>query len=230
MEVSNSSLNKLIEIEYEGRIYICKIEIIDEELININIYLDNKLKYKGNIYLEKIQIQIKTFLDYNINEIYEEINKLNNNNFKIIKENNKYKLKIKFIILRRKKYLYINLYNNNDNNNKEYYENKIKEKDNIIYELKEKIKLLEEKLNNKTNNNNINNNNNIYNNNNLNDYNISLKNPIHILNNHKDWISCLSILNDGRLISGSGDNSIIIYNKITYQPDLIIKEHKSTVR
>ena len=33
---------------------------------------------------------------------------------------------------------------------------KIKEKDNIIYELKEKIKLLEEKLNNKANN--INNN------------------------------------------------------------------------
>ena len=131
MEGSNSLLNKLIEIEYEGRIYICKIEIIDEELININIYLDNKLKYKGNIYLENIQIQIKAFLDYNINEIFEEINKLNNNNLKIIKENNKYKLKLKFIILRRKKYLYINLYNNNDNNNNEYYENKIKEKDNI---------------------------------------------------------------------------------------------------
>ena len=54
MEVSNSSLNKSIEIEYEVRIYICKIENIDEELININIYLDNKLKYKGNIYLENI--------------------------------------------------------------------------------------------------------------------------------------------------------------------------------
>ena len=131
MEGSNLSLNKLLEIEYEGRIYICKIEIIDEELININIYLDNKIKYKGNIYLEKIQIQIKTFLDYNINEIYEEIKKLNNNNFKIIKENNKYKLKIKFIILRKKKYLYINLYNINKKD-KEYYENKIKEKDNII--------------------------------------------------------------------------------------------------
>ena len=81
MDTSNSSLIKSIEIKYGGRIYICKIEIIDEEPTNINIYLDNKLKYKGNIYLEKIQIQIKTFLDYNINEIYEEINKLNNNNF-----------------------------------------------------------------------------------------------------------------------------------------------------
>jgi len=49
------------------------------------------------------------------------------------------------------------------------------------------------------------------------------------LNYHKDWVLCLSILNDGRLISGSYDNSIIIYNKATYQPDLIINEHKSSV-
>ena len=47
--------------------------------------------------LEKIQIKIKTFLDYNINEIFEEINKLNNNNFIIIKENNKYILKIIYL-------------------------------------------------------------------------------------------------------------------------------------
>ena len=67
------------------------------------------------------------------------------------------------------------------------------------------------------------------NNNNLdkiNNFDISLKNPIHTLNYHKELITCLSILNDGRLISGSVDKSIIIYNKITYQPDLIINEHK----
>ena len=72
----------------------------------------------------------------------------------------------------------------------------------------------------KTNNNNIDNNNN---------YNISLKNSIHILNYHTDSIYCLSVLNDGRLASGSKDNTIIIYNKITYQPDLIIKEHEDSV-
>ena len=131
-DINSSSLIKLINIEYEGKKYICKIEIIEEELINIKIYLDNKLKYKGNIFLEKIQIQIKAFLDYNINEIFEEINKLDNYNFAIIKENNKYKLKIKFIILRRKKYLYINL-NNNNNNDKEDQDIIIKEKDNIIF-------------------------------------------------------------------------------------------------
>ena len=218
-----SSLIKIIDIEYEGIKYICKIKIIEEELININIYLNNELKYKGNILLDKIQIQIKTFLDYNINEIFEEINKLNNNNFKIIKENNKYKLKIKFIILRRKKYLYINLNNNNNNiNRNEYYEKIIKEKDNKIYELNKKIKLLEEQLKDKTNNNN----NKI---DNYNNFDISLKNPIYTLNYHKDCINCLCILNDGRLISGSSDNSIIIYNKTTYQPDLIINEHKCSV-
>ena len=77
--------------------------------------------------------------------------------------------------------------------------------------------MLEEKLNNKNDKiNEINNN--------LNYYNIALKNQIHTLYYHKDWILCLSVLNDGRLISGSADSSIIIYNKITYKLELIIKE------
>ena len=46
---------------------------------------------------------------------------------------------------------------------------------------------------------------------------------------HTDYEYCLSVLNDGRLVSGSNDNSIIIYNKITYQPDIIIKEHNDTI-
>ena len=66
-------------------------------------------------------------------------------------------------------------------------------------------------------------------NNNFDNFDISLKNPIRTLDNHKLSIYCLSILNDGRLISGSADNSIIIYNKTTYQPDIIIKEHKDSV-
>ena len=36
-------------------------------------------------------------------------------------------------------------------------------------------------------------------------------------------------MNDGRLVSGSRDKSIIIYNKETYKPDLIIKEHSDMV-
>ena len=62
-----------------------------------------------------------------------------------------------------------------------------------------------------------------------NDFNIKLKNPIHKLNAHTSSVICLSTMNDGRLVSGSNDHSIIIYNKETYQPDLIIKEHSGEV-
>jgi len=61
------------------------------------------------------------------------------------------------------------------------------------------------------------------------DYKIENKNPIHKLTNHISYVFCLCILNDGRLVSGSDDNSIIIYNKKTYQPDIIIKEHNSSI-
>ena len=62
------------------------------------------------------------------------------------------------------------------------------------------------------------------------DYIIEMKNPIHKLTNHTGNILCLCILQDGRLVSASADHSIIIYNKISYQADLIIKElHSSCV-
>ena len=62
-----------------------------------------------------------------------------------------------------------------------------------------------------------------------NDFNIELKNPIHKLNFHTSCVFCLTIMNDGRLVSGSTDKSIIIYNKETYKPDLIIKEHSDDI-
>ena len=213
-----------IEIINEGQKYICKIDIIGD-LIQANIFLDTTLKFKGNIFLEKIQSQIKTFFDYNLNEIFEEINQLNSNNFSIIKENNKYKLKIEFIILRKKKNIIIDLIGNQEDDNKmkdiiKNYEEIIKEKDNIILDLKEKIKKLEElliekeKIKNDT----------LYQN-----YNINSINQNHQLNFHTDCINCLAVLNDGRLVSGSDDCNIIVYNIETYQPDLIIKEHKNSV-
>ena len=267
----DSSL-KTIEINKEGKNYICQIEVI-EELIQANLFLDKKIKFRGIIFLEKIQSQIKAFFDYNINEIFEEINQLNPKYFSIIKEKNKYKLKIEFIILRKKRNIIIDL---NETKIKEdinniNYENMIKEKDNIIFALQEKIKkenndiinnyeniikekdnlILELKKEIKNKNDDIINkyenvikekdstifefqkklkmmeekiNNNLYNN-----FNINIKNPIHKLNSHTKGINCLALLNDGRLVSGSSDNKIIIYNKITYKPDIIINEHKESV-
>ena len=60
-------------------------------------------------------------------------------------------------------------------------------------------------------------------------YKIEMKNPIHKITNHTDMVLCLCVLNDGRLVSGSNDKSIIIYNKTTYQPDIIIKEHNNGI-
>ena len=58
---------------------------------------------------------------------------------------------------------------------------------------------------------------------------MEIKEPKCILNYHTDCVLCLTVMNDGRLASGSRDCSIIIYNKETYKPDLIIKEHNDYV-
>ena len=50
-----------------------------------------------------------------------------------------------------------------------------------------------------------------------------------MLDYHKNNVNCLAILDDGRLVSGSLDNNIIIYNKMTYEPDIKIKEHEGSV-
>ena len=88
----------------------------------------------------------------------------------------------------------------------------------LLKEPLEEIKNKNNKINNQIKNNNL-----------YNDFNIELKEPIHKLNYHSYWVECLTIMNDGRLVSGSFDKSIIIYNKETYKPDLIIKEHNSYV-
>jgi len=95
------------------------------------------------------------------------------------------------------------------------------DKNEIITELKEKIKLLENELKNIKNEKKEKDLNNIFN--------LELKNPLNTLNNHKDVVYCLTLLNDGRLVSGSRDKSIIIYNKQNYKPDIIIKEHKDSI-
>ena len=66
--------------------------------------------------------------------------------------------------------------------------------------------------------------------NNSKDYDIKLKYPLYTLSNHTNFIYCLTLLKDKRLSSGSADNSIIIYNKENYKPDIIIKEHINSVR
>ena len=68
------------------------------------------------------------------------------------------------------------------------------------------------------------------NNNPYDNYNIKSKSLILKINCYKCLVNCLCMLDDGRLVSNLGElNNIIIYNKITYKQDLIIKEHFSWV-
>ena len=122
---------KEIEIKEGKNKYKCQIQIIND-FIQVALYSKNVLKYKGNIHLSQIEYHLGIY-NYTIVEIFDEINRLNKDNFKIIKTMNIYQLKIEFIIFGKKKYIYIDLKNNKDN---------LKENDliNTITELKEKIK------------------------------------------------------------------------------------------
>ena len=115
---------KEIEINEGDNKYKCQIQII-KDFIQVILYSNNILKYKGNIHLSKIEYYLGIY-NYNIEEIFEEINILNKDNFNIIKEMNIYKLKIEFIILRKKRYIYIEL-NNNSNLNENDLINSISE-------------------------------------------------------------------------------------------------------
>ena len=54
---------------------------------------------------------------------------------------------------------------------------------------------------------------------------INSKNIILKISIDKTLLDCLCILDDGRLVSCSINGYIVIYNKITFQPDLKIKEN-----
>ena len=223
MEDNHSTPNtglKTVQIIEGQNTYKCQIQTI-QDFLQVSLFIGDNLKQEGNIHITKIQNQILTFVGYNINEIFEEINALNQESFSIIKEANKDKIKIEFIILRKKKYLYIDLIkeeNININNNDLI--KTITELKEIIKSKDEKIKSLEEKLNQY----NISTNDNNYNN-----FDIKLKEPLHQVKYHTSCINCATVLNDGRFATGSDDNSIIIYNNKTFKPDLTIKEHSNNV-
>ena len=70
--------------------------------------------------------------------------------------------------------------------------------------------------------------NNVKNTNNFEDFIIKLKEPICKIKVN-EGITCSTLLKDRRFAIGSNLHSIIIFNKKTFKPDLIIKEHKRSV-
>jgi WD40 repeat protein len=253
MEAPQPIQNIVIKtIDIEGIKYHCKFHMADESL-HVSFLLNDSLKYKGKITLDKIKEQI-SFLDCNLKEVLQLLNLIDLDKFSVIKENNSLKLKIIFVIninlIKKEKNIIINLIKTQSTTNPpnddiiDYYESIIKEKDNIISELnknitelreiikskEETIRALENKLKNNKKEEEEESIISPYNNTLYNNFNIQSKSPINILTDQRTNIRSLTVLNDGRLVSGSDDNSIIIYNKLTYQPDIIIKEHKDSVR
>ena len=235
---------KQFEIFFNKNIYNCILRLNDNQMkIKIEI-LSNNIKYIGEKSIYEIKLENSNFIGLNNDEFFEEL--CDAKSFKLKKKN---KLIFEIIVIMFRKEMYIDIeleeiINNKNNgiNNNNKIENKklVKEKDEIIYKnlivkLKdmikmknERIKLLQKELN-KINENNINNDNikneeNLYKN-----FNINLKNPLCTLDNHQDYIYCLTLLNDGRFASGSRDNTIIIYNLEIYLPDIIIKEHNDYI-
>ena len=216
LQKSKISLKK-VEIDFEGKKLNCKIQIIKEFLV---ISIDSLFKYKGYAHLSEIKNQI-SFGYCDINDIFEKINLLDKDNFSLIKENDKYYFIITFEINSKEKDLIINLDENiNINLSKDELVSYILELKEIIKNKDEEVKKLKDKLNKKTTKKNVF----------LNNFDIKSKqHPILKINIHKEEVRCLIMLKDGRIASGNYDNSIIIYNKRTYKPELIIKEHDGKI-
>ena len=133
---------KEIELSDGDNKYICSIQK-NKNYLEIFLNNNNVIKYKGNIYVSNIEY-ILGICNFNINDIFHEIYNLNKNKFNIKKDNNKYQLKIEFIILNQKRYLNIDLNEYIENENDTKFINELKE---IIKDKDNKIKLLKEELN-----------------------------------------------------------------------------------
>ena len=130
---------KTVEINDGGNNYKCQIQTI-KDFIQLSLFMEPNLKQEGIIHITNIQSQIVAFINYKINEIFEEINLLNKECFSLIKEGNKYSLKIEFKVFRKKQYLKIDLFpkDNININQEDLYK--------TIAELKEIIKSKDEKI------------------------------------------------------------------------------------
>ena len=198
----------------------CEIQIIGK-FFQASIYdSDNTLLHQGDIHVNRIRAQIYAFTDVRIGEIFDEINKLENDKFKLLKEQKK--LQIEFTILDRKKYITICL--NDDISNNDYIRT-IKELKEQIKDKNNRIKIYEEIFSKQKKIKGLKGLKGI-----LGDSaNSIFKNPKHVLQYHTEPIFCSAVLKDGRIATGSKDKEIIVFNNKTFKPDLTIKEHNGVV-
>ena len=198
----------------------CEIQIIGK-FFQASIYdSDNTFLHQGDIHVNRIRAQIYAFTDVRIGEIFDEINKLENDKFNLLKEQKK--LQIEFTILDRKKYITICL--NDDISNNDYIRT-IKELKEQIKDKNNRIKIYEEIFSKQKKIKGLKGLKGI-----LGDSaNSIFKNPKHVLQYHTEPIFCTAVLKDGRIATGSKDKEIIVFNNKTFKPDLTIKEHNGVV-
>ena len=134
---------KEVEIVEGNNKYICQIKM-NKECLDISLYENNELKYKGKIHITKILLELDMD-NFTIQDIYDEICKLENRKFRIKKDENKYTLQIEFLVISQKRYLKINL---KDAKDEIEFEKTIKELNEKKKEKDDKIKKLEEEINN----------------------------------------------------------------------------------
>ena len=198
----------------------CEIQVIGK-FFQASIYdSNNTIKHQGDIHVNRIRAQIYAFTDVRIGEIFDEINKLENDKFNLLKEQKK--LQIEFTILDRKKYITICL--NDDISNNDYIRT-IKELKEQIKDKNNRIKIYEEIFGKQKKIKGLKGLKGI-----LGDSaNSIFKNPKHVLQYHTEPIFCAAVLKDGRIATGSKDKEIIVFNNKTFKPDLTIKEHNGVV-
>ena len=143
-ETPNINIKEIYVNEDDNK-YKCLIQVI-KEFLHVSLYDNNILKYKGYLHISNIQNSLGIY-NFNIDDIFNEVRDLNNDKFNLIKDINKYQLKIEFMILNKKRYINIELYDNINNNDENEYIKRINELKEIRKELNNKIKLLEEELN-----------------------------------------------------------------------------------
>ena len=100
MEGNHSTPNtglKTVQIIEGQNTYKCQIQTI-KDFLQVSLFIGGNLKQEGNIHITKIQNQL-LYYDFNINEIFEEINALNKESFSIVKEGNIHITKIQNQIL-----------------------------------------------------------------------------------------------------------------------------------
>ena len=203
---------KEVELRDGDNIYKCKIELKDEYFEAFIYDNNNELIHQGDIHVNRIRSQIYAFTDVKIAEIFDEINKLGNDKFNWLKDQNK--LQIEFSIFNRQKFITICLDDNLTNND---YLRAIKDLREQIKEKDNRIKLYED----------------IMAKNKIKDVSASafsaFKKCKHELKYHTEPIFCTVSLKDGRFATGSKDKTIIVFNNKTFKPDLTIKEHNGVV-